>query len=208
MKKRAGTIAIVIGACACFVIATACVLCTQKQRIATLEGTIHLLKEETVPVKFRVMSRTEDTVSLRIKFYDADGGEIGEPLDLSMKGKELSFDFVVVKARSDSTGEERYLAFPYRVFTDMIAAADGNVLFDRYDSAGMPMVFASGDATVDLKRALVETFARVRKLDLAAEDFGSMVHDLSLKDISRPFLEGVTYKIAARAKGGIEVMEE
>ena len=171
----------------------------QRERITKLENNIRLLKEECVPIRFKLLDRSSDSLLVAVKFYDGDNNEIVRR-EFSLYGKELSFDFYVAEFG------ERYICFPVKMFTDMIAADDGIVLTDLYDKGGMPYIYYYKGISQELMEGLSELFENVKSGD-ALEDqdgFGSMVHDV---DGVKLFNVGVVYKIVLHTKGGIEIME-
>jgi hypothetical protein len=198
----------------------------QKERIAGLEALSARLTVETVPMRFMVVSRDEAGLRARIKLYDLAGKEL-VLVEKALPGKELYLDFLLSPLPGESGSEARWLAFPYRIFTDELPAAQGVLLLDSYEVSGFPSIYdgqAPGDKPLGPgeRKALAAVFARARrsggasgKADTAAPvdyaaprheaDFGSAVHDVSA--LSR-FEVGVVYKVVCRAKGGIEVMED
>jgi hypothetical protein len=190
--------------------------------IARLEDRIELLKSETVPLRFMVLSRSDETVSARFRFYDADGVEIAS-FERSWNGSELSIDSVIVPVG------ERALVFPSRVFTDAVPPKRGTELFGYYDRGGFPAIFNSSALDKTARSALGELFGRVRTIErgdggaeierspgdrsrapsivdrLLESAFGNAVHDLKR---FRSFEVGAVYALVARANGGIEIIRE
>jgi hypothetical protein len=199
----------------------------QGKRIADLEALSAKLTAETVPMRFMVLSRGDAGIRARIRLYDLSGKEL-VLLERTFSGRELYFDFLFSllpppadgKAKGDS--DARWLAFPYRVFTDSLPPAQGLLLLDSYDRSGFPALFDGGVFGADDVPALKAMYARARRAAVSGEpaagvpageaggalrnsDYGSAVHEVS--SLAR-FDEGVVYKIVCRAKGGIEIMED
>lgn len=185
----------------------------RRSLIARLEERIELLKAESVPLRFMVLSRSDTSVSARFRFYDADGLEISS-FERSWNGSELSIDSVVVPVG------ERALVFPSRVFTDAVAPKRGTELFGYYDRGGFPAIFHSTTLDGMARSALSELFGRIRSSergdDLVTEvlqpgdrllkgAFGNAVHDLKRV---RTFEVGAVYVLVARMDGGIEIIRE
>jgi len=206
----------------------------QQRKIAGLEALSAKLTAETVPMRFMVLSRGDEGVRVRIRLYDLSGKEL-VLVEKTFPGRELFFDFLVSSlpppeaagaGGGGESGGARWLAFPYRVFTDSLPAAQGALLLDAYDRSGFPAVFDGGAFGAGESAALKAVFARARKAAAAGEpaagtvgyeggrgsagsrgsaDYGSAVHEVS--SLAR-FEEGVVYKIVCRVKGGIEIMED
>lgn len=173
----------------------------QENQIAVLEDKIEFLKEEHTPLKFKITERDASSLKYVVKFYDADGKMI-KGFEHQMQGHELMFDFFLVKV------SERFIAFPYKVFTDAIAPDDGVSLIPYYESeSGFPQVFYYKGIDPELKKALTALLDDIEsgKIHENPEHFGSAVHDLA--GIKR-FKVNYRYKIVSRNKGGIEVVED
>lgn len=174
--------------------------CKQKEKIAVLEEQVEFLKSEYVPIRFKVLDRKNDNLNVAVKFYDADGKVI-KRINKNLIGDELSFDFYVIPIK------ERYIAFPYKIFSDKIAPDDGEILTKYYDNDGFPQTFHSKKMNKKLKGGLKAIFEKIKNDDFSTDDkyFGNMVHDISeLKE----YKTGHIYRIVCRVKGGIEVIEE
>lgn len=206
MKKRPPLFRVVlIALLASFIAlfaAAGVILSGQRAAIERLEERIELLKDEFVPVRFMVLSRSDQSVSARFRFYDADGKEIAS-FERSWNGSELAIDSIVVPIA------DRVVAFPFRVFTDAVAPGKGTELFDYYDRDGFPAIFWSVGLDGKLKSALVELFARVRAYEKSLAPipglYGSAVHDLRRLGA---FEVGSVYSLVVRARGGIEIIRE
>ena len=178
---------------------TSCVKKQEKQ-IKNLEDNIALLQTENTPVRFKIIEKTEDSLSLIVKFYNADKKEINHFKKI-LNGQELSFDFFVVPVK------DKYVAFPAKIFTDRVAADDGIVLYNFYDQEGYPAIFYHKNINENLYRGLKDVYQNIKKgqLDSVADHFGNMVHDIKKFN---SFLPGNVYSIVVHTKGGIEIIEE
>lgn len=170
----------------------------QKAEIARLEKGIQALKEELVPIRFMVLERDKGLVKARVRMYDLAGNEV-DLLEMTWPGTELSFDFSVVPAAG------RYLAFPRRIFTDRLAPSSGTNLFPRYDKEGFPAVFEGADFGRLGRARLTDLFQALKEDREPSGSFGSVVHDIARIAAFQP---GVVYKVVARPKGGIEILED
>jgi hypothetical protein len=172
----------------------------QEETIRKLESKIEFLKETQTPIRFKILEKTANSIKLSAKFYNADDKEIGK-LDTILSGQELSFDFYVVQVK------DRYIAFPYKIYSNQIAAANGIELYNLYDKEGFPEVFTTKGMDKDLNSGLKYVFSKVKtgKLDSSDKYFGNMVHDIrELKS----FIPHNVYSIVTHTKGGIEIIEE
>jgi hypothetical protein len=177
----------------------------QEKTIAKLEEKIHFLKEETVPVKFRIIEKDTANITFVIKFYDQDNADAFNSDTLTLPGQELSFDFYVVPVK-DTSGREVKIAFPYKIFTNSMPAKDGKLLFNYYDDQGFPQVFNNAKADTAYINRMSELFEKVKngKTEEIEGIFGSMVQDIQKLN---EFEENKTYKIVIHTKGGIEILE-
>ncbi|MEN8120773.1 MAG: hypothetical protein ABFS35_10520 [Bacteroidota bacterium] len=173
---------------------------TQKNKIKQLEENIALLKEESIPLRFKILEKANDSISLVVKFYNADNKEINK-IEQTLHGEELSFDFYVVPVK------DRYVAFPSKIFTDKMAANDGMILYEYYNKEGYPAIFNSSEINPELYEGLKDVYLKVKsgQLDSLNEHFGNMVHDI--KEF-KSFLPENVYSIVTHTKGGIEIIEE
>jgi hypothetical protein len=184
----------------------------QRKKIAYLEDLSTRLRSETVPLKFMVLSREGGEIRARLRLYDLKGSEVAA-LEKSWPGAELYVDMLLIPMRTGSGKPDSWIAFPYRVFTDKLAAASGLLLFDAYDEGGFPGVLGGIEWSPEEKAVLVAAFASARKsaaaglpaTGAAKGAFGSAVHEVS--SLSK-FEEGVVYKVVCRVKGGTEIMED
>jgi hypothetical protein len=174
--------------------------CNQKEKIKILEEKIAMLKTENTPIRFKILSRDGDILKVAVKFYDCEGNVI-DRAEKEIKGNELSFDFYVLPING------RYLAFPFKIFSDKTAPADGENLCDIYDKNGFPQIYYFKGIDPKLKESLAFVFAKIKSGDFKADDkyFGNMVHDV--KEFKNYETDQI-YKIVTHTKGGIEVVED
>jgi len=172
----------------------------QKLKISYLENNIEQLKSETVPIRFKIVERTRDSIFVKVKFYDTEGKELSSN-DLTFAGEELSFDFIIIPIN------DRFLAFPYKVFTNKTAPEKGELLLNFYDKHNFPQIFYYKDLDKIIRKSLIDIFVQIKmqNFDLISGQFGNLVHDIKQFNA---FETNKVYKIVSRTKGGIEVMEE
>lgn len=172
----------------------------QEEKIKKLEANIALLKETHIPLRFKILEKSADSIKLLTKFYNADNEEINK-FETTLAGQELSFDFYVVHVH------DRYIAFPSRIFSNQVAAANGTELFSYYDKDAYPEVFYSKDISKDLYDGLKDIFLQIKagQMDSLNNYFGNMVHDIRE---FKSFIPQTVYSVVTHTKGGIEIIEE
>lgn len=181
--------------------------------VARLEERIALLRPESIPLRFQVLSRGGETVSARFGFYDMDGTRTAV-FERSWNGAELEVESIIVPVSGS------FLVFPSRVFTDTTAAGRGTELFPYYDQDGFPTIFGSARLDGQTRSALVELFTEIkafgrsdppRKAGLLANFFrlrsfaGNAVYDTKRL---RGFELGAGYALVAKSDGKIEIIRE
>ncbi len=189
-----------VGLVVILVVAVGLVLFTkaQREKLASLKSSIAQLKEEHVPLRFQIASRSEHGLKTKIKLYDMDDTEI-TTTEIAMEGESLFWDFVCVPVAG------KYIAFPNLVFTEVVPAEQGLSLFSYYDRDGFPQVFAKKDMSESLKADLRGLFSRLKQGGMPSDAFGNAVHDI--KEF-KSFETGIVYKVVARLQGGIEIVED
>ncbi len=172
----------------------------QQKTIAALENKIALLKETYKPIRFKVLSKTDDSIKVLVKFYDVDKKEINK-FETTVPGHELSFDFNVIPVKN------KFIAFPSLLFSDALAASNGMKMYKFYDNNGFPEIYNSKNIDKDFKAALTKVFSEIKndKLDSIDNHFGNMVHDMKK---FKEFVPDEVYSIVSHSKGGIEILEE
>lgn len=172
----------------------------QEKKILSLEENIVKLKESHTPIRFKIVDKTDETIALVMKFYNADNKEINK-LETELEGQELSFDFYVVKVK------DKYVAFPSKLFSNTIAASKGKPLYSWYNNDGYPEIYFAKNIDKDLYNGLKEVYQKLinDQIDSLENSFGNMVHDI--KDF-KAFTPETVYSIVTHSKGGIEIVEE
>ncbi len=189
-------------------------LVQQKKIIQDLERRIEQVKTTTIPLRFMVLSRSDEEISARFKFYSADGKEIAS-FERAWKGSELAIDTLVVPLKG------QFLAFPVRVFTDAIAPNKGTLLFPYYDRDGMPAIFDSPTLDRELRLGLRDLFGALKRMEqfygtsetqgsgasfsILGSVFGNAVHDIHR---FWRFDIGTVYDLVVHPDGGIEILPQ
>jgi len=173
---------------------------SQREKIVELEKSIAKLKEEMIPLRFKVLDNSDGKIKVALKLYDCSGNVI-KKIEHELEGQELCFDFYTILVK------DKYIAFPNKLYTNKIPPANGISLVNEYDNEGFPQIFYSDDLTPDLREGLTILFDKVKKgkTDSIQTMFGNMVHDF--KQFGA-FVPKQVYKITSHSKGGLEVVEE
>ncbi|MCF6366789.1 MAG: hypothetical protein L3J35_11365 [Bacteroidales bacterium] len=178
----------------------------QEKEIAKLEDKIHFLKEETVPLRFKILEKDSANIKFLIKFYEQDAEEAFIADTITLPGQELSFDFYVVPVKDIKNDREVKVAFPYKIFTNTMPAKNGKLLFNYYDEHGFPQVFNNAKADTAYINRMTELFAKIKAGNTEEIEgiYGSMVQDI--KKLNE-FAVNHVYQIIIHTKGGIEIKE-
>ncbi len=170
----------------------------QNRRMRALESGIAALQSETVPLRFMVLAREDDSVTVRVRLYDLGGTEIGF-METNLPGRQVFFDFIAMPYN------KTWLAFPYRIFTEKVPPAEGVDLSMLVAPEGMPLTYRGGPLDRRALEKLGELHASMVRGDVPKGSFGNAVHDVA--ELASFSLETV-YKIVVRTKGGIEILED
>jgi hypothetical protein len=119
------------------------------RQIKTLEATLSNLQSERKVLELtatRVETQGKDRINVNMKFYawspvDEKDVESGEQV-LTVEGKTLYVDFGVInfKYAQVESGDKINIAFPYQLFSDKVAADNGETLLFTKD--GLPLTFS------------------------------------------------------------------
>jgi len=175
---------------------------SQEEKIAQLNEQIAFLKAETLPIRFKVISRQDDETTVLVKFYNLEEKEVAKQ-EFTLKGKLISFDFIVVKF------DKGYIAFPSKIFSEEIKASEGVVLFDYYLKNNFPMTYYKKDASKEYNEGIIALFEKISSNDIEgfSDIFGSMVQNNSSTVNNNRDID-VWYKIVVHTAGGIEIIED
>jgi hypothetical protein len=193
----------------------------QERKIVNLENMVAELEDEYTPIKFRLNKTKDGENTIKILFLDLAGNTIKED-KASLKGKEVHFDFQVVRLtsknkKSKTISGEQYLFFPYRIYSEKIKPENGIDLCSFYDEKGFPAIYKGfenylSDETKKFENAyskkISQSFEYILKgeLEKINNQFGSAVHDM--QGISE-FKKGYTYSVICHPHtGGIEIRGE
>ena len=178
------------------------ITCNQAEKIAVLEKKIEILKDETTPLRFKILSKEDGKISFAVKFFDSEE----KPKDINrlvqtIEGEELSFDFIVIQVNG------KHLFFPNKVYSDKIAPENGIDLKSFYNKDGFPQIFYFKAIDQEFREILTQIFEDIKSDNLQEDDnyFGNMVHDIANFNEYKP---DRIYKIVCHTKGGIEVVED
>ncbi|HAP43909.1 MAG: hypothetical protein A2087_12065 [Spirochaetes bacterium GWD1_61_31] len=170
----------------------------QETHIVSLEDSIANLQAEVVPLRFMILSRQADSLTVRIRFYNLAGEEFGM-LETTLPGHELFVDFLAAPYR------DSWLAFPVLLFTESIAPANGIELKTIVAPNGQPLTYSGGAFGEAALGQLAEVYQALLSGQPVKGAFGNAVHDIAELETFSP---GLVYKAVIRTKGGIEIIED
>ncbi|MFA6505098.1 MAG: hypothetical protein WCT14_03310 [Treponemataceae bacterium] len=159
--------------------------------VHVLEKNAETLKTEYSPLRVLILSRSDQAVSARCFFYDADGREIAS-FERSWNGWELDVESILVPSAG------RIFVFPSRISTGQSAPRGGTDLFGYYDTKGFPAIFASTSLNPSTYSAFSGLFAFIKA-------FGGTKRDLKRL---RDFEVGAVYEFTAYSDGRIVFTRE
>ena len=158
---------------------------------------IHLLKETIVPMRLKVIARSDGSAQVAVKFFDVDGKAVGR-CEQQYAGGGITLRFMNVEI------DGRHIYFPYEMTqlseTDTLRLQ----LQQYYISNGFPMVYDThtGDALLrDEIGVLYQNTLTLKRKKLEAL-YGCTAHIVEAT-LSEP-MERVNYSVIVKADGGIE----
>lgn len=174
----------------------------QIKKIDKLKKEISFLKSEITPIRYKVIKKNGDMLSVALKFYDLDGNQIGKTRQYELKGNTVSFDFYLAKFNDE------YIAIPYKIFTDEIKPEDGISLYENYEERDFPMIYKSINSSKAFNQGIKALYEKIKSGDFQdmKNVFGNMVQNHPKADSSK--IDDSTYKIIVHKKGGIEIIED
>lgn len=177
----------------------------QKARIESLQNEISSLKEEIIPMRFKITEKTDSSITVEMRFYDVNGEEVAAR-NIKMNGTELTFDFRIVKLKNNKKSDT-YLFFPEKVFTDRIPPAEGRIITGEYKNNNFPAIYENGGFSENDRNIVSDLYNVILNNEpVIIEHFGSAVHDL--KTINE-LKTGFVYKIAChQSSGGVEIVRD
>lgn len=182
------------------------ILSKQSEQLTSLQNDISRMKDEIIPIRFKILGKKDNTYVIQIRFYDLNDKETAN-CKLSITGQELNFDFSVIKPSIFSTQDKTYLYFPIKIFTDSMAPENGIDLVNLYSKNGFPSVYNGLELTDESKKSLSGLFYLVSKNEKVSDfSYGNSVHDI--RSVSN-FKTGFVYDIVCHThSGGIEIVKE
>ncbi len=167
--------------------------------IGRLEERIAEVKTATVPLRFMLLSRGDEGISARFRFYDADDNEISV-FERSWQGKELNIDCLVLPFGS------RTFVFPISVYTELLPPSKGTELSPYYVRRGMPLIYESSALSARERKIIKKIFKGVQnEKHRSRKHWGTAVHDIQSLSV---FEVGAIYSLVVRPTGGIELIRE
>ena len=213
MNKKSIFVLFIFGFILVLAASVGCILKFQEREIARLEDQIKYLEEEFVPMKFEIQEKKDSIISVKIKYYDMNGKEVGSS-SVMLGGNELNFDFEVIQF-----SDEAFIFFPCGVYTDTMALVDKTVINTDYEKNGFPRIYEGmklydadknpldEEGTKQIRSQLSDYFAIARKGGVVSqtEQHGVEVHDIQYVS---EFKKGFVYKVVCHPhSGGIEIVK-
>ena len=177
-----------------------------QQEVERLERIVENLKEEYIPIKFKVDYRQDGTAEVNIKYFDQDGKQINR-MSYIVSGSEIFFDFKIINISSRNL----YFFLPYSIYTDKTEPVNGIQIIDDYTQDGMPLIYKNKKIESQEDIQFFENLLTYAKtgtgLDEIDLSYGYSLHDMN--DFNIHFMPDTTYKVVChKQKGGIEFQED
>lgn len=177
-----------------------------QQEVEYLENIVENLKEEYIPMKFKVDYKADRTAEVSIKYFDQDSRQVSR-MSYIVNGTELFFDFKVIHLESD----DAWLFFPYSIYSDKIEPSKGIVLYEDYTKDGIPLIYQGKNLNSsecgEFFKKIMSYATEGKAIEGADAEYGYSLHDMNDFDIH--FLPDTTYRVVChKQKGGIEFKAE
>lgn len=155
---------------------------------------IHLLKEETVPLRFKLFSQQNSSMVLAGKFFDLDGNSVGRFETPYSNNGPISVHFTDVDVKGC-----------HIIFPNSISFGDANYEIDicqYYEENGFPNVYKSMilDSVLRVEIGNIFTLLSNGKENKVEKQYGTVTFLSS--DIEHP-REGVNYEFHITTEGKI-----
>ena len=153
----------------------------------------NLLKDETVPMRLKVVVRSDGSAQVAVKFFDVDGKAVGR-CELPYSGGGITLRILDV----DVNG--RHLYFP----EEMVQCASPDTLTQQlrqyYVKDRFPMIYSSQVADAGLQDEILRLYSRILEGDSGAF-FTATPIESTLTDP----MERVNYSFSVKADGGVRL---
>ena len=205
-----------LGVAILLVIVTNIIHSHSEEKLIKLEEQVTYLTEEFTPMEFEISKYDDGEIKLKTVFYDLEGEKVGNQT-LKLMGNELNFDFQVINIAPES-----YIFFPCGLYTDEMAIADSEKVFDAYNKNDFPRIYSGITEVKDKdgkeinkasKKEITDQLSLYFKLTMdgvtefsEADTHGVAVHDI--KNVSS-FKKGFVYKVVCHPHtGAIEIVKK
>lgn len=183
-----------------------------KEVIKELENQIEFLKEESTPLRFKILEEKNGYTKVKINFYDRDDKKI-KSITKTLKWTGLNFDFLIapmqvgIKKNNWEITQipKASLAFPWKIFTDSMKPENGIDIRKEYNNWGFPEIFNDTELSDETKTLLQKQYTTAQSSGQKPD--GRIWSSISKTKID-PFKVGTIYKIVSHSKGGLEVVED
>ena len=153
----------------------------------------NFLKDETVPMRLKVVGRSDGSAQVAVKFFDVDGKAVGR-CEIPYSGGGITLRVIDV----DING--RHLYFPEEMAQYASPDTLRHQLRQYYVKDGFPMIYSSQVADAGLQQQIRLLYAHI--LDGDIEAYGT-AHQIGVT-LGEP-LERVNYSLSVKADGGVRI---
>lgn len=161
-----------------------------------------------IPLHVSVTSEDGGILTVKAALRDLGGREVALQ-EKAFAGSQISIDFLLVPAGRAGKGTDRLvLAFPRRIYSDVLPQSDSIRLLPAYADAAFPSILDGVPATASLtpaeRKAIADVMASLAKAD--ADPSGSAARALSVQlcTVTIPVGPGAfEYDLEAKISGAI-----
>lgn len=191
---------------------------TEKEReIARLRQAIEHLTASYPIARLVVVGQDEElpgepTTHVRVTFLDDRGRRRGDPVEATLDGARVYFEALLVIFEDPlvQTGERRAMAFPTRLFTDVVPPREGREL-SVLDERGVPVLYdrpeaPPGGLPLPEYRDVLRRFWDLANDPSEAAEYGIRV--LQGQAVFTEYEIGRYYQIFVEADGGLVIRPE
>jgi len=157
---------------------------------------IHLLKETIVPMRLKVIARSDGSAQVAVKFFDIDGKAVGR-CEQQYAGGGITLHFLDVEIG------DRHIYFPHEMTQPAKTDTLRLPLQQFYAKDGFPMVYDThtGDAMLRDEIGLLYQRTLTMKREKLEALYGCTVRIVEAT-LGEP-MERVNYSVAVKAGGGV-----
>jgi hypothetical protein len=161
-----------------------------------LGNRIHLLKESIVPMRLKVVARSDGSAQVAVKFFDVDGKAVGR-CEQQYAGGSITLRFLDVEIGG------RHIYFPYEMVQPSTKDTLRLPLQQYYVNDEFPMVYDThtGDAMLRDEIGILYQQTLNTKHEKLEGQYGCTVRMVN-STLGEP-MERVNYSVVVKADGGV-----